>query len=850
MWHGDNIYFLSDRADGERFNLFVYETAGGKTRQLTHFTDFDIKYPSLGDKAIAFENAGYIYLFDLATEKADKVSIRIREDFAAGRTKLTDVSKNISAYEISRDGQRALLQPAATCSPSLPRTARPAMLQTRSGVHEPQPEMVARRQVDRVYLRCVGRGRNSRYPGRRRQGRADHQQRRAVQVQLRWSPDSKKILWADKHMRLFYVDVASKQVKQIDQSKTWEIRDYVWSPDSHWVAYARLSRRACTRSICILWSRTKSFAVTKGWYESVRPAFSGDGKYLFFVSERDFTPTFSDTEWNHVYVDMERIYLVTLSKDTPSPLKHRGDDGEKKKDEKKAEKKAPTVKIDIDGIADRVLQLPVKPGVYRNLESVGSTIYYIRSSQKGDKPALHLFDLAAHKDTSLGPIDGFEISTDGKKMLVGKDDKYHLIDLPKAPLKLDAALDLSGMQVQLNRHDEWRQIFFESWRQMRDYFYDPGMNGVDWKAVREKYRPLVEYVNHRADLTYIIGEMISELDAGHAYVGGGDLPKVPRIPLGLLGAELEREPGAGYYKITKILKGSTWDKGLRSPLAELGVDVKEGELIVAVNDQPTNEMANIYEALVNTAGKEVRLSHPGPPPMQGRREVTVVPIADEHPLYYHRWVQGNIKKVSDATGGKVGYVHVPDMLAHGLNQFAKYYYPQLRKQALIIDVRGNGGGNVSPMLIERLRREIAMVDISRDTQPRPDPYAIMMGPKVCLLNEYSASDGDLFPYRFRHAKLGKLIGKRSWGGVIGIRGTLPFVDGGSLNKPEFSRYDLAGKKWIIENHGVDPDIVVENDPWTEYRGTDQQLDRAIAVILEQLRQGAPKLPPRPPFPKR
>ncbi len=403
--------------------------------------------------------------------------------------------------------------------------------------------------------------------------------------------------------------------------------------------------------------------------------------------------------------------------------------------------------------------------------------------------------------------------------------------------------------MQLDRHKEWKQIFNESWRQMRDYFYDPNMHGVDWKAVRDKYEPLVAHVNHRADLSYIIGEMIAELDAGHAYVGGGDLPKVPRVQTGLLGAELVQDEKTKYYKIAKILKGSTWEAKYRAPLAEIGVNVSEGEYIIAVNGQPTNEMVNIYEALVNTVGKQVRLKINKGPADKGSREVVVVPIADEHPLYYQAWVEGNIKKVNDATKGQVGYVHIPDMQAAGLNEFAKYYYPQLNKKALIIDVRGNGGGNVSPQIIERLRREIALISISRDTVPHPNPNEILYGPKVCLMNEFSASDGDLFPYRFRHYKLGKLVGKRSWGGVIGIRGSLPFVDGGSLNKPEFASYDLEGKKWPIENHGVDPDIVVDNDPAEEFRGNDQQLNRGIEVILEELRNWRP-LPPPPPFPKR
>ena len=346
-----------------------------------------------------------------------------------------------------------------------------------------------------------------------------------------------------------------------------------------------------------------------------------------------------------------------------------------------------------------------------------------------------------------------------------------IIDLPKAAITIGETINLSGLQVNLDRHKEWKQIYHASWRQMRDFFYDPNLHGVDWPAMRKRYEPLLEHVNHRADLTYVIGEMISELGAGHAYVGGGDMPKPQRIPLGLLGAQLSQDEKTRYYKIDKILKGSTWDAKYRSPLAEIGVDVGEGEYIIAVNGKPTNEMVNIYESLLNTAGKQVRLKVGKEPAEKGSREIVIVPTADEQQLYYYNWVQGNIKKVSDATGGKAGYLHIPDMQQTGLNEFVKHYYPQLRKKALIIDVRGNGGGNVSPMIIERLRREIAMYAFSRDTPARPEPTDIFLGPKVCLMNEFSASDGDLFPYRFRHYKLGKLIGKRSWGGVIGIRGS-------------------------------------------------------------------------------
>jgi tricorn protease len=862
MWSGDKIYFLSDRGKNERFNLYAYDLPTRQLRQLTNFADFDIKFPSLGDGAIVFENAGYVYRFDLATEKAARVPVRILEDFAAGRSGLKDVGKTVHAYEIAPDGKRALFEARGDLFTVPAKHGPTRNLTASSGVHERNPKW----SPDGKWIACIsdatGEDEIHLIPqdgvGARRQLTSAGA---PYKYAFYWSPDGKKILWADKKMRLFTVDVDTKKVTKVAEAKTWEIRDYAWSPDSKWIAYARPEEEGMQKVYLYSVEQDKTFPVTDGWYDSYRPAFSGDGKYLFFVSDRDFNPTFSATEWNHAYTDMARIYLVALAKDTPSPFKPKSDEvggkdekKEPKKDDKKDEKKEPkktvAVKVDTDGLEGRVLQLPILPGQYNHLSSVGGSLYYVRSSRKGGPPTLHLFDLAATKETNLGPVGGYEIAWNGQKMLVSKDGNYYIIDLPKGTISPGEALNLSGLQVRLDRHAEWKQIFDESWRQMRDFFYDPGMHGVDWKAVKAKYAPLVKHVNHRADLTYVIGEMIGELNAGHAYVGGGDLPKVQRIQTGLLGAELERDPKTGYYKIAKILKGSSWDKGLRSPLAELGLNVAEGEYILAVDDRPTNEMANLYEALVNTVGKQVRLKVAKAPAAQGAREVVVVPIADEQPLYYHAWVQGNIKKVSDATGGKVGYVHVPDMQAHGLNEFAKHYYPQLRKQALIIDVRGNGGGNVSPMLIERLRREIAMIDMSRDTIPRPDPLEVMLGPKVVLMNEFSASDGDLFPYRFRHYKLGKLIGKRSWGGVIGIRGSLPFVDGGSLNKPEFASYDTQGKKWIIENHGVDPDIVVDNDPWLEFSGTDQQLDRAVQEILADLRAHPRELPKPPPFPKR
>jgi tricorn protease len=865
MWHGSRIYFLSDRDEHKRMNLYVYDLGDRTTRQLTRFTEFDIKFPSLGDRAIVFENGGALYLFDLAAEKMARVPVRILDDQLGGRGGIVNVQKNITTYQIAPDGKRALLCARGDLFTVPAKNGPTRNLTATSGVHERDPRWSPDGKSIAYISDASGEDEIYVLPqdgsGTARQLTTNGD---TYKYAPEWSPDSKKIVWADKKLRLQYIEVETKAVKQAAQAKAWEIREYRWSPDSKWLTYARPEEEGMEKVYVYSLEKDKSTEVTDMWYASSDPVFSGDGKYLFFVSDRDFKPLFSSTEWNHAYQDMARIYVVTLAKETPSPFEPKSDEvtaGDETKaakagapdqpDKKFVKKKEiPTVKIDLAGLKERVLQLPIAVGKYRGLASVGNTVYYLRGARKEGSTTLCLFDLDKQKETTLGAVDGFEISANGQKMLVKRGETYAIIDLPKAPVNLQDPLSLTGLEVKLDRHAEWRQIFNESWRQMRDFFYDPNLHGVDWSAVRKQYEPLVAYVNHRADLTYVIGEMIGELNTGHTYVGGGDMPHPPRILTGLLGAELRQDPTTKYYRIAKILPGANWDKTLRSPLTEIGVNVHPGDYIVAINAQPTNEMTNIYEALVNTAGKQVRLKVNSEPREKGSREVVVVPTSDEARLHYYDWVQGNIKKVSEATGGKVGYLHVPDMQMVGLNEFAKHFYPQLRKKALIIDVRGNGGGNVSPQLIERLRREVIMTKMARNTIPKPDPSDLLNGPLVCLINEFSASDGDLFPYRFKTHKLGKLIGKRTWGGVIGIRGTLPFLDGGSLNKPEFAPYSVDGKEWIIEGHGVDPDIVVDNDPGREYAGIDDQLNRAIAVILEELRTSERRLPPIPPFPKR
>ena len=857
MWHGENIYFLSDRDALKRMNLYVYNTTTKETRQLTSHEEFDIKFPSLGKKAIVYEYGGHIYRFDLQTEQARKVEIRLAEDLVSGREEIISVDKNISNFEIAPDGKRALFGARGEIFTVPEKKGVTRNLTNTSGVHErnskwsPDGKWIAfisdQSGEDEIYI-IAQDGSSKAQPVT--------SNAETYKYQMLWSPDSKKLLWSDRRQRLRYVDISTKNIVEVDQSPLWELRQYSWSPDSRWIAYTKPEEQSMARIYLYDLNTKQSQPVTQGWYNSGSPVFSTDGKYLFFTSSRDFSPTFSAVESNFAYLDMNRVYLVTLNREVESPFRPQSDevmvDAQKesgdKKDDKKAATEKVTVRVDWEGISSRIVGLPIQPSNYFSLTPLGKKVYYQRNGSKDEKTRLLMYDLDKLEEKDLGQVDGYEISFDEKKMLVKQGPAYAIIDVPSAEVKISDKLDLSGMQMHLDKRAEWAQIFNESWRQMREFFYAPNLHEVDWPAMREKYAPLLGHVNHRNDLTYIIGEMVAELNAGHAYVGGGERPQPKRIQNGLLGAELHKDPASGYFVIRRILKGQNWDKNMISPLQAIGVDAREGDYILAVDGISTKELPNIYSALLNKVGKQVQLDLNSRPEVAGKRTVTVVPIADESNLYYYEWVRQNVEKVDKATGGKVGYIHIPDMGVGGLNEFVRQFYPQISKKALIIDVRGNGGGFVSGMITERLRREIAMITIARNTIPRTEPFHMIYGPMICLADEFSASDGDIFPYRFKKYNLGKVVGKRTWGGVVGIRGTLPLLDGGFLNKPEFSRFDVEGQEWIMEGTGVEPDIFVDNDPAQEFAGIDQQLNRAIEEILKELETKEKQLPPVPPYP--
>jgi tricorn protease len=854
MWTGDYIYYISDR--DRIMNLFSYNVKTKETKKVTNFEKYDIKFPSLGDKSIVFENGGYIYSFDLNTQKYEKLTIFIEDDFNGGRSVLKDVSRAARNVDLSTDGKRIVLSARGDIFTVPVTSGITRNLTETSGVHErdsqwsPDGKLIAyisdETGEDEIYIRSQD---GLQIPIRLTKNSDTYK------YGISWSPDSKKILWSDKLQRLRYIDVDSKKITEVEQTTDGELRNFSWSPDSKWITYTY--PRFNTTSTIVVYNvdSGKKEEVTDDWFDSWSSSFSDDGKYLIFISARDFNPTYGGVEWNYTYTEMSKIYIVPLSKKTPSPFAYTNDEvtikedntsetpketENKKADDKKVDKSsAAKIEIDFDGIKGRSLALNIPAGNYSSPIFAGNSIYYSRYG-KGSK-GLYMFDLKSEKETELGNFSIAAVTADLKKFLVASSSGYAVIDAPKGKINVEKTINLSEVKVFVNLREEWNQIYNECWRQMRDFFYDPGMHGVDWKAIREKYAPLVEYVNDRNDLNYIIGEMIGELTTGHCYIAGGDKYVPAKVNTGLLGAKISKDK-SGYYRIDRILEGRNWTPELRSPLTEIGVDAAEGDFIIAVNGKSTAKINDIYAALYDKAGKQIELTLNKTASETGSRRVLVKPVADESSLYYFDWVRKNIEKVNKATNGEVGYIHIPDMGAAGLNEFVKYYYPQLNKKALIIDDRGNGGGNVSPMIIERLRRELSLLAAPRNGRPEMKPGGTMVGPKILLVDLYSASDGDLFPYQFKYHKLGKVVGIRTWGGVVGIRGTLPIIDGGSLNRPEFAHLDAEGKQFVIEGYGVEPDVVVDNDPAKEYAGEDQQLDKAIELILQELKAKPVNIP--------
>jgi tricorn protease len=527
------------------------------------------------------------------------------------------------------------------------------------------------------------------------------------------------------------------------------------------------------------------------------------------------------------------------------------ENGDKEEEDAEEKDKEP-IQIDFDGLAGRVARIPVDADNFGGLTAASGHLLYVRGTPfyygrgADTKSSLQLFSFEDREATTLAEdISGYALSSDGKKVLVRHGSSFKLYDVKSGGKDSAKAVSTGELVVDLVPEEEWAQIFDEVWRRNRDFFYVENMHGYDWEALREQYRPWLEHVGHRSDLNYLVGEMIAELNVGHTYKAGGDYEIPDRQPVALLGAELELDEASGRYRFAKILRGHNEEDKYRSPLTEIGVDVDEGDYLLAIDGVELAAEANPYQLLRNKTGHPVELTVNDQPILEGARKVNINPITNEAKLRYLDWVEANWRKVDELTDGRVGYIHVPDMGGDGISEFIKWYYPQLRKEGLVVDVRSNGGGNVSQMLIERLRRSLLGTGFNRNSDtPETYPATTFYGHMVCLIDEDSASDGDIFPHFFRQAGIGPLIGKRTWGGVTGITGRGPLIDGAAIYVPEFGTNAIDGS-WIIEGHGVEPDIEVENDAKSILEGRDPQLERGVEEVLRMIDADPKKLPERP-----
>jgi len=869
-WIGDKIYFTSDRPSEKhpdqkapgRANIWEYDLNTKQFKQRTFFEDYDVKWASAGKTKLIFENGGYLYTLDITREDTEpqKLTIMLPGDRLLTRPGWENTQKMITTYNLAPTGNRALFEARGDIYTVPKEHGDIRNLTQTSGIREKYPvwspdgQWIAyfsdRHGEDDLYLikdapgaqevRVTTDGKMFRYPPI-------------------WSPDSKKLAFSDKEYRLWYVDINKKTPVLVDSSKVWEIHEYRWSPDSKWLAYTKQGENEFQSIYLYNLPSEKITQLTSDFTNDWSPTWDPDGKYFYFLSDRNLNPTLGSFDFTYNYHRTAGIYLTTLQKDTLNPFKPKSDEvkvpAEEAKKEEKPEKKQPgNIHIDFDGIQGRMVRFPVEPDNYQSLHAASGAVFYLSTPTQGlagaaepVTPKLHGFDMTKREDVVMADgASGYDISPDHKYLIYKQGGNYAVTDAKPVKVAEPKTLNLSEMKAKVDYQKEWRGIFEEAWRYQLNYFYNPRMNNVDWEAMRKKYEVLIPYVADRYDLNYVIGEMIGELSNSHTYVGGGDYPDIPETTYGMLGVDLTTD--RGYYKITKIYPGDNTRPDRISPLTKPGVNVPEGSYILAINGQPLTAKDNVYAALENTIGKQVELTVNSKPAEKGARTETVVPIGSEYELRHWDWINTNRQKVDRLSDGQIGYVYLSDMSTTGLNEFVEQFYPQIRKKGLIIDERYNGGGFVDQLILERLRRVLIGMSMQRGGMTSTDPPEVLSGYMVTLINGYSASDGDIFPYYFRQYGLGELIGERTWGGVRGIRGYTGTVDQGYTSIPEFSMYTL-NSTWNMENYGVPPDIEVDNRPDLVVSGQDPQLERAGQVLLQKIKANPDSLhltlPPRP-----
>ncbi len=857
MWVGDTVYFLSDR--NGTTNLFSHKQGVKEVAQLTRHDDFDIMNASATSDAVVYEQGGDLHLFDLASRQARKLTITVAGDFPWARPQLKKVAGMVRNAVLSPTGVRAAFEARGEIFTVPTEKGQPRNLTQSSGTHDRNPvwspdgrdiawlsDESGEYQLKIAEQTGVTKPRTIALPST------------AFFSAPVWSPDGKQLLLEDNHLALWSIDVASGTPTKLD-TDTYDDPgrrfDAVWSPDSQWIAYSK-SLDSHLRAIFLYSLADKrAHQITDGLSDATAPAFDGSGKYLYFLASTNYALRISWLEMSSIDRPATRaVYLAVLSASEPSPLlPETGDEPVKGAGDGGKPAPPPPVRVDLKGIDQRILALGVPAGDYASLAAgPAGSVFYLETPRGGGQapPTLHRYQLRERRAAPfLEGIRSFTMSGDAKKLLYRADGNRWGVVGTDRPAKVgEGPVDVTGLDALIDPRAEWAQIFRETWRLQREYFYDASMHGANWQAVYDKYRPLVPFVAHRTDLSYLIAMVGGELAVGHSYVSGpGDQPDSDPVSIGMLGADYAVENGR--YRIRRIYSGENWNPELQAPLSAPGVQISEGDYLLEVNGKPLAPPASIYQAFQGTAGRQTLLRVNSTPSLEGSRVITVIPVASDDGLRTRAWIEGNRRTVDKLSGGRLAYVWLPNTGMPGYTAFNRLYYAQQNKEGAVIDERYNQGGMVADYIVNELNRPLMGYFARRDGKPSPSPMVGIYGPKVMIVNESAGSGGDALPYYFKQQKIGPLVGTRTWGALVGTLGIPATIDGGGITAPSLAFYDINGR-WSIENEGVAPDIEVEITPADAAAGRDPQLERAVQEAMKLLEKSPVKRTPRPAPPKR
>lgn len=856
MWNDETVYYLSDQGENQRYNIWAYNTDSGETRQVTNFSNYDIHFPAIGPSTLTFEAGGRLYLMDLDTEEYEEINVDVITDQITIQSRTEDVSSLIQDAYISPKGERILFQARGDIF-SVPAEHGPIYNITQtSGVAERFPAWSPDGKTVAYWSDQSG---EYELTIRDEVGNGEEQTLTSTDEKfkyyLHWSPDSQKLVFVDNAMRIRMYDVETEEITDIDQG-LWMyeggLRNFSadWSTDSKWIAY---SRGLDNRQGAIFLFDTDSgerHQVTSNYYHDRNPVFDPNGEYLYLLTSRTFSPTYSDFDTSWIYANSTKVAAVPLRDDVASPLaplndevevEEEGEDSDadssngENDDEESDESEE--VLIDLEGFEDRLVELPMDAGNYVNLSAAPGKVAYMklpRTGADGQASTLAYFDLEEREEQSvIDGIFGYQLAANDSKVLVAQaGNRFGIIDLAPGQ-SIETPLRTGELSMTIHPEDEWQQLFNDSWRFVRDFFYDPNLHGVDWDDVKDRYQAMLDDAVTRNDVNYVLGEMIAELDASHTYRGGGDVETADTRGVGLLGVDWELEDGA--YRIANVIEGAQWDNEIRSPLDLPGVEVSEGDYVLAVNGERLDPDEDPYAAFQGLAGKTVELTVNDSPEMDGARKIIVETLSDETRLRHLAWIESNRQRVEEATDGRVGYIYVRSTGIDAQNELVRQFMAQFEKDALIIDERFNSGGQIPDRFIELLNRpELAYWAVRDGRDWKWSPIA-HFGPKVMLINGWSGSGGDAFPAYFKETEIGPLIGTTTWGGLIGLSGSPDLIDGGTVTVPTFRMYYPDGE-WFPEGGGVQPDIQVIDDPTQLANGTDPQLERAIEETLRLMEE--------------